>query len=71
MKALAKNRLDEHVKITCYNKTKVYTRREGLTFYYDCMINSEGAEHERYETIFFQLMEGFMECSDQIPFYAF
>lgn len=69
MNGLAVNKLNETVTIECYRQKETKTRREALEEYYDCMKNSEGSEHERYETIFFQLMEGYMECSDQIPFY--
>lgn len=68
MNGLAVNKLNETVTIECYRQKEIKTRREALEEYYDCMKNSEGCEHERYETIFFQLMEGYMECSDQIPF---
>lgn len=71
MNGLAVNKLNERVKVTCYRETKTMTRREGLQFYYEGMKCSEGCEHDRYETIFFQLMEGYMEVSDEIPFYAF
>ena len=71
MSGLALNKLNEEVTITCYNQTEKKTRRDALEFYYEGLKCSEGPEHKRYETIFFQLLEGFMECSDQIPFYAF
>ena len=71
MSALALNRLDEKVTVTCYGVTETKTRKEALEEYYEGMKCSEGAEHERYETIFFQLLEGYTECSDQISFYNF
>lgn len=37
-----------------------------MAFFLDCMMNSEGAEHERYESIYFQLSQGKTEVSDQI-----
>lgn len=61
---LALNKLDEQVTITCYNKTEKMTRREGLKKYRECMMYSEGSEHERYEQIFFMLLEGYTECYD-------
>ena len=70
MNGLALNKLNEKVTTTCYNKTETKTRREALEKYYNFMKHSEGSEHERYETIFFQLLEGYIECSDEIPFYA-
>lgn len=71
MNGLQANKLNEKVKVTCYRETETMTRRKALEFYYDGMKNSEGSEHERYETIFFQLLEGYKEVSDEIPFYAF
>ena len=70
MNGLALNKLNEQVTVTCYNRTEKKTRREALAKYYEGMKCSEGSEHERYETIFFQLLEGYTECSDQIPFYG-
>ena len=67
MTGLQQNKLNEQVTTICYgNKTK-RTRRAALEFYYIAMKNSEGSEHERYETIFFQLLEGRMTASDEIP----
>ena len=70
MDGLLESKMSENVKITCYNKTRTMTRREAMEFYYEGMCCSEGSEHERYETIFFQLMTGHTECSDEIPFYG-
>ncbi len=70
MTKLALNKLSETVQVECYGSKETMTRRKVLEKYYDCMKNSEGCEHERYETIFFQALEGYNECSDQIPFYA-
>lgn len=68
MNGLQLNKLSEIVSIRCYGIKENKTRQEALEEYYDCMKNSEGCEHQRNETIFFQLLEGYMECSDQIPF---
>lgn len=70
MNGLSKSKMNEKVKVTCYRQTEIMTRREAMEFYYEGMCCSEGSEHERYETIFFQLMKGYTECSDEIPFYA-
>ena len=69
MNGLTVNKLNEQVEITCYWSTERMRRREALEKYYEGMKCSEGHEHERYETIFFQLLEGRTKCSDQIPFY--
>lgn len=56
----------DKVEVTCYNQTETMTRSEAVAFYLDCMMNSEGSEHERYETIYFQLVGGSKRCSDMI-----
>ena len=56
--------LDDIVSVTCYNKTEKVVRRDAIAFYFDCMMNSEGSERERYTDIYQQLMLGYMECSD-------
>ena len=61
---LTKNKLDEIVEICCYNKWEKMTRREGLKKYREGMLCSEGSEHERYEKIFFELIEGKMFATD-------
>ena len=52
------------VTITCYGKTEKMKRRKALDFYLDCMMNSEGSEHDRYSNIYEQLMCGYTECCD-------
>lgn len=69
MTGLSQHKLNEKVTVTCYGKTETTTRRKALEFYYEGMLCCEGAEHDRYETIFFQLMNGAMTASDQIPMY--
>lgn len=70
MANLSEHKLNEKVTVTCYRQKKTMKRRDALEFYLEGMQCSEGSEHERYETIFFQLMAGHTECSDEIPFYA-
>ena len=67
---LSQHKLNEEVEVTCYRKKEKKTRKEALQEFYRGMMCSEGSEHERYETIFFQLLAGYTECSDEIPFYA-
>lgn len=55
---------DETVTITCYGSEEKMTRKAAVEKYFDCMANSEGAEHDRYESIFFQLIGGFRKPSD-------
>lgn len=54
------------VAVTCYGKTEKMRRQDALDFYFDAMYATEGAEHERYETIYFQLLGGEMEASDKL-----
>lgn len=68
MQGLSQSKLNELVSVTCYRKTEKMTRREALRFYYEGMCCSEGSEHERYETIFFQLMQGRRIVSDEINY---
>jgi hypothetical protein len=69
LSGLAESKLEEQVTVICYNDTEVMTRRAAMEKYFDCMRNSEGPEHRRYETVFFQLLTGRMTADDQIPFY--
>ena len=70
MANLSEHKLNEKVTITCYREKSTMRRRDALDLYLEGMRCSEGSEHERYETIFFQLMAGRMECSDETPLYA-
>ena len=63
--------LNERVTIECYYDITEMTRKDALNSYYDCMKNSEGAEHKRYESIFCQLLEGKTTCSDKLEIWAF
>ena len=56
------------VTVTCYGNTERMTRTQAMKKYFDGMLCSEGAEHERYENIYFQLVRGLMEVSDQDNF---
>ena len=60
----AAERLNERVDILCYNRWENMTRREGLEKYRQGMLCSDGSEHERYEKIFFDLLEGKMIATD-------
>ena len=64
MNELTVNRLNERVTIICYNRKERMTRRQGLEKYREGMLCSEGSEHERYEKIFFDLLEGKMIATD-------
>ena len=55
---------DIEVEITCYGVTRTWKKKEALQAYLEFMATSEGAERDRYVTIYLQLMEGKTQCSD-------
>jgi hypothetical protein len=65
MKKFTKKQLNEKVKVTCYRQTETMTRQEAINEYYEGMLCCEGSEGERYTKIYFQLMEGLTEVSDE------
>ena len=56
--------MNEQVDIICYNKWETMTRREGIEKYLEGMRCCEGSERERYENIYFDLLDGKMVASD-------
>ena len=52
------------VVVTCYRQKETMTRRDAMKKYMEGMMCSEGSEHERYETIYFQLAAGLPQASD-------
>ena len=54
------------VAVTCYGQSEVMPRSEALKKYFEGMLCSEGAEHERYESIYFQLQAGATRVSDMV-----
>ena len=52
------------VSVTCYGQTRTMTRKEAIDRYLEAMQFSEGSERDRYCTIYFQLLDGEIECSD-------
>lgn len=54
------------VKITCYGKEETMNRIDAMKFYKECMMCSEGSEHERYESIYWQLKQGALFCYDDL-----
>lgn len=54
----------DSVKIICYNQEKIWdSRDEALKFYTDAIINSMGAEQDRYIKICGQIIEGRACCN--------
>lgn len=52
------------VEVTCYGKTKTYTRKEAMEHFLEGMMCSEGAERERYTRIYCALSAGLNKVSD-------
>lgn len=58
--------LVDRVVTICYGKKREWaSRNEAIAFYVDCMLNSEGAEQERYLEIYIDLMAGKTLCLDE------
>ena len=56
----------EKIIVVCYGKAEIWEDREkAKEFYFDCMMNSEGAERDRYVNIYMQLCQGFVNCIDE------
>ena len=64
--SLTNEQLNEKVKVTCYNRTKVYTRKDAIKFFRDGIIacDPESSECDRYQNIYVGLLAGKMEVSD-------
>lgn len=52
------------VEVTCYGITERMSRGMAVRKYLDCIMNSEGAERDRYIEIYLQLSNGQKVCSD-------
>ena len=53
----------------CYGKADHWkSRKEAIEFFLDCMRNSEGAERDRYTSIYFDLLDGKNVCTDEHRF---
>lgn len=68
MARLTKRQMDEQVKVTCYRKTETMTRRKALKEYEEGMrcCDPGSSEYERYSTIYWRLMDGLTEVTDDI-----
>lgn len=63
---MARRRKSDVVVVICYGQQEIMERKDAMAYYLDAMRNSWGAEHERYETIYWQLYDGALEASDQV-----
>lgn len=53
------------VTTICYGKEETWkSREEAMREFKECMFNSEGSEHERYEKIYWELEAGYEVASD-------
>ena len=68
MTDLSASKLAEQVTVTCYRQTKTMTRGEAIAFYSEGMqcCDPGSSEHERYETIYWRLLEGLTVVTDDI-----
>ena len=63
---MTQKQLNEEVTVTCYRSTTKGKRRDMIKFYLEGMRACDGSERERYETIYFQLLDGRINCSDAL-----
>lgn len=61
-----RRRSADMVVVTCYGQSEVLPRKKAMEKYLEGMRCSEGSEHERYESIYFQLLDGAKEATDEI-----
>ena len=55
----------DSVTVVCYGQTEVWdSRSEAAAFYLEGMAATEGAEKERYATIYVKLIQGLDYCTD-------
>ena len=55
----------DSVTTVCYGQKKVWdSREEAADFFLEAIVGSEGAECERYTTIYTKLLEGLAVCAD-------
>ncbi|MDE6789197.1 MAG: hypothetical protein K2J47_07760 [Ruminococcus sp.] len=56
----------QKVTTICNGKRKIWTNYEQAKAYFlEMMMSTEGEEHDRYESIYIQLLHGLSECSDE------
>lgn len=54
------------VEVICYGRRERLPRKDAIRKYFAALAASEGAEHERYENIVYQLANGAEKASDSI-----
>lgn len=68
MARLTKKQMDEQVRVTCYRKTETMTRRKAIKEFEEGMRCCDGSERDRYTSIYFQLMDGLKDVTDEIEY---
>ena len=54
------------VTTVCCGKKRVWNdREEACSYFLEAMMNSDGAEHDRYSGIYIQLLHGLRYCTDE------
>ena len=54
------------VTTVCYGKKQEWDdREEAQAYFLEAMMNSDGAEHDRYSGIYIQLQNGLDYCTDE------
>lgn len=54
------------VKTKCYGKVDVWeSHEEAKDYFLEAMMNSDGSEHDRYSSIYIQLINGLDFCTDE------
>lgn len=61
---MAMNRRKSVITKCCGKVTKWNGREQAKDFFLEAMMNSEGAEHERYSAVYIQLVNGLSFCTD-------
>ncbi len=65
---MARNRTNTIV-VECYGSKQTFSsRKKAMDYFLEGMMCSEGSEHERYETIYFQLARGLNNVSDTVDY---
>lgn len=65
LKETMSNIMNDKIITICYGKANIYnSREEAKKFYLECMLASDGSEHERYSSIYQDLEQGFNLCID-------
>lgn len=51
----------------CYGKVQEWeSRSKAKNHFLDAMFNSDGAERERYSTVYLKILLGYFYCTDEI-----